>query len=104
MVRKIQCEPVNRRNVLSPHKFRSDYVRSKVKKYGCPYHVMKAYSGNADVAALFLNLSIPGRFLPSESTTGNYWARGVVGPRAGLDDWKKREVSWSCRDSNHPVA
>lgn len=49
---------------------------------------------NTEVAALFLNLPTPGRFFPSENTTGNYCVRGMVGPRAGLDDWKKKtEVS-----------
>lgn len=61
---------------------------------------MKVYSRNTAVAALALNLSTPGRFLPSESTTGNYLVRGIVGPRASLADWKEREVSWSCQDSN----
>jgi hypothetical protein len=35
--------------------------------------------------------SNPGRFTSGETAPGTHWRRGLVGPRAGLDDVKKRK-------------
>jgi hypothetical protein len=43
--------------------------------------------------------SRPGRFTPGETAAGTHWIGGWVGPRAGLDDVKKRKF-YSYRDSN----
>jgi hypothetical protein len=37
------------------------------------------------------SVSRPGRFTPGERAPGTHWIGGCVGPRAGLDDMKKRK-------------
>jgi hypothetical protein len=61
---------------------------------------MKAY-GEVDIYIhIFLtsalvagewSASCPDRFTPGERAPGTYWIGGWVGPRAGLDDVKKRK-------------
>jgi hypothetical protein len=57
--------------------------------------------GRVDVEVLsFLTLALVGgewsdsrpcRVTPGKKATGTYWVRGWVGPRAGLDEVKKRK-------------
>jgi hypothetical protein len=41
-----------------------------------------------------------GRFTPGERAPSTHWTSGWVGPRADLDNVKKRENSWPYYDSN----
>jgi len=46
-------------------------------------------------------VSRPGRFTPKKSVAGTHSIGGWVGPRACLDDFMKRIISYPCRESNH---
>jgi hypothetical protein len=61
---------------------------------------MEAYGGMDVQVHIFLtwaqvggewSASHPGRFTSEERAPGTHWIRGWVGPRAGLDDVKKRK-------------
>jgi hypothetical protein len=36
--------------------------------------------------------SCPGRYTPGERASGAHWIGGLVGPRTGLDEEKKRKI------------
>jgi hypothetical protein len=49
-----------------------------------------------------LSASRPGRFTAGDRTPGKYWLRCWVGPRAGLERWRRERISsLPCRKSNH---
>jgi hypothetical protein len=65
--------------------------------------------GSGGVAPPFLTSALdggewsasrPARFTPGERAPGTHWITDWVGPRAGLDTAKKREISCPCRESN----
>jgi hypothetical protein len=45
-------------------------------------------------------LHAPGRFTPVEGAPGTHWIGGWVGPKTGLGDVEKRDISHTCRQVN----
>jgi hypothetical protein len=79
-------------------------ARNLRSRYSCPcaiikHYEMKAYGG-VDVQIHVVltsalvggqwSASRPYRFTPGERAPGIHWIRGLVGPRAGLDDVESR--------------
>jgi hypothetical protein len=78
---------------------------------------MKAYGGVDVYMHIFLTSALaegewsasrPGRFNPGERVPGSHWVGGLVDPRAGLDDKKKRKFltvyGFELRPLGRPVA
>ena len=72
---------------------------------------MRTYEGSGGIAPLFLNLDARWRWVGNVTSRPFYsrqrppfpftlWLGCWVGPRGGLDDLEKREISSPCRDSN----
>jgi hypothetical protein len=80
-----------------------------------PVHTINAYMGSRGVAQLFLNfgtgwtsvwsVSRSGFFTPGKAPPPRYpSSRRLCGPQRSFGSFEKREISFSCRDSNPWIA